>query len=371
VKVEALKRELKLSSDYPDVTIEREGTALFSIVLNNVGETDELANLTAEAPDGWRVAFKGQPGGIFGVYLPYGQSTVIQVEAKPPEGVASGVYDVLVKAQSADEVANSTLLLRVAVIKTGTSERTLSTLYPELNVEAGKVLFFPLTIRNLGTGSLTYHLSPVSVPTGWAVLFRTTPEDGASSVSSIFLSADESAILYLEADPPATVTIGTYSFTIQATSEEGTSQDLTVTARVTGYYEVSLELNTLFARARGGETSTIQATVSNTGASRLTNVSLEVTAPEGWQITRMPNYLDTLAPGEYGTIVLLLKPPSDADVGDYLVGVRSVSDRAKSTQFLLRVNVQSSSLGLWAIGITAMAIAGILMAAVYLKFARK
>jgi uncharacterized membrane protein len=371
VTVEALKREIRLTTEYPDVTIEREGTATFEVVLNNVGETDELANLTAEAPDGWRVTFKGQPGGIFGVSLPKGQSTIIHVDAKPPEGAPTGIYDINVRAKSADQVANSTLVLRVAVVKTGISERMLSTAYPELTVEAGKVIIFPLTIRNLGTGSLTYRLSSVSVPDGWTLSFRTSPEDRTSSVSSVFLGADESANLYLTADPPATITIGNYSFTIRVTSEEGASQDLKVAAKVTGSYELTLDLNTLFVRGRGGETAAVQATTYNTGATRLTNVSLEVTAPEGWGVIKTPNFIEAIAPGEYGTIVLMLKPPSDAEVGDYLIGVRGLSDKAKSTQLMLRVNVQSASLGLWVIGIISIIIAAAVIAIVYFKFLRK
>jgi uncharacterized membrane protein len=247
----------------------------------------------------------------------------------------------------------------------------LSTAYPELTVEAGKVLIFPLTIRNLGTGSLTYRLSSVSVPDGWTLSFRTSPEDRTSSVSSVFLGADESANLYLTADPPATITIGNYSFTIRATSEEGTSQDLTVAAKVTGSYELTLDLNTLFVRGRGGEAAVVQATAYNTGATRLTNVSLEVTTPEGWGVVKTPNFIEAVAPGEYGTIVLMLKPPSDAEVGDYLIGVRGLSDKAKSTQLMLRVNVQSASLGLWAIGIISIIIAAVVITIVYFKFLRK
>jgi len=371
VDVEALKREIKLSTEYPDVTVEREGTAKFAIVLDNIGETDELANLTAEFPEGWRVTFKGQSGDIFGVYLPKGRSAIIQAEAEPPEGVAAGVYDFIVRAQSSDLVANSTLKLKVAVVKAGTAERMLSTLYPELNIEGAKIIFFPITIRNLGTSSLTYRLSPLSVPSGWTVSFRTTPDDRTSSISSIFLAGGESATLYLEAAPPATVTLGTYTFIVRATSEEGASQDLSVAVKMTGSYDITMDFNTLFARTRAGETASVTATVTNIGASELTNVSLEVSAPSNWEVTKIPTFYDTLKPGEYKTITLMLKAPGNAEIGDYLIGVRATSDRARSTQILLRVNVQSPSISLWIIGIAAIVIAVIIIVLVYVKFGRK
>lgn len=371
IDVEALRREIKLSTEFPDVTVELGGTAKFTIVLDNIGETDELANLTAELPEGWGLTFTGKPGGIFGVAVPQGQSTIIDVEAKPPEGVAPGVYDIKIRAKSADQVANSMLQLKVAVIKVGIAERTISTLYPEIDVEGVINVFFPITIRNLGTSSLTYRLSQLSVPPGWIVSFRTTPDTTASSVSSIYLVGGDSAILYLEAEPPATVTIGTYAFTIRVTSEEGSSQDLTVTAKLIGSYEVTMELDSLYRQIRAGETSTTMARVTNTGASKLMNVSLEVSAPSDWEVTKTPNYIDTLNPGDFTTITLFLKAPSTADIGDYLIGVRTTSDRAKSTQILLRVNVQSPSLSLWIIGIASIAIAVIAVVLVYLKFGRK
>lgn len=372
VDVKALKREIKLSTEYPDVTVEREGTAGFAIVLDNIGETDELANLTAEFPEGWRVTFRGQSGDIFGVYLPKGQSAIIQAVVEPPEGVAAGVYDFIVRAQSSDLVANSTLKLKVAVVKAGTAEKMLSTLYPELNIEGAKTIFFPITIRNLGASSLIYRLSPLSVPSGWTVSFRTTPDDRTSSVSSIFLVGGESSTLYLEAAPPATVALSTYTFTVRATSEEGASQDLTVAAKITGSYEITMDFDTLYAQTRAGETTSVIATVTNIGASELTNVSLDVSAPSAdWDVTKIPTFYDTLGPGGYATITLMLKVPGNAEIGDYLIGVRATSDRARSTQILLRVNVQSASISLWVVGIAAIVIAVVMIALVYLKFGRK
>jgi uncharacterized membrane protein len=369
--VVAPRREIKLSTLYPDVTIEGGGTAKFTLVLDNVGDTDELANLTSAFPQGWSLTFKGQAGGIFGVYVPQGQSTIIDVEAKPPEGVAAGIYDINVTAQSADGVANSTLPLRVDVVKVGTTEKILSTLYPEMNVEGVSAVFFPLTIKNLGTGSLTYQLSQLSIPPGWTASFRTGPDKTSSSVSSIFLDGGESAILYLDAEPPATVVLGTYAFSIRAISEEGATQDLTVTARLIGSYEVTLDLNILYSQIRAGETSTVLATVTNTGASKLMNVSLEILAPSNWEVTKTPNYIDSLNPGDFSTITMFLKAPSSADVGDYLIGVRATSDRARSSQILLRVNVQSQSVTLWVIGIAAIVIAIIAIVLVYMKFGRR
>jgi len=372
VDVEALKREIKLSTEYPDVTVERQGTAGFAIVLDNVGETDELANLTAEYPDGWRVTFRGQSGDIFGVFVPKGQSAIIQAQVEPPEGVAAGVYDFAIMAQSSDLVANSTLKLKVAVVKAGTAEKMLSTLYPELNIEGAKTIFFPITIRNLGASSLIYRLTPLSVPSGWTVSFRTTPDDRTSSVSSIFLVGGEFATLYLEAAPPATVALGTYAFTVRATSEEGASQDLTVAAKITGSYEITMDLDTLYAQIRAGETASVIATVTNIGASELTNVSLDVTPPSAdWQVTKTPTFYDTLRPGGYATITLMLKAPGNAEIGDYLIGVRATSDRVRSTQILLRVNVQSASISLWVVGIAAIVIAVVAIALVYLRFGRK
>ncbi|MGQ9515204.1 MAG: NEW3 domain-containing protein [Thermoproteota archaeon] len=370
VIVEEPKREVKLSCQYPNLIVERERVARFYIILSNNGEIDELLSLTADAPRDWRVIFRGQTGGIFGVQISKGQAIEFQAEVTMPEGVEPGTYDIRVCANSSDQVANSTIQLKVTVMKTGSVERMLSTLYPEMSVEAGRTLYFPITIKNTAETGETFHLSPVSIPDGWAISFRTEPSYSLS-VLSVFLEAGESTVLYLEAAPPATVEIGTYNFTIKATSDDGMSEYLTTKARVTGYYEINLELSTLFARARAGEATMITTTAKNTGATRLTNITLEVSPPEGWQVIQTPNYIDVLKPGDSGTIMLVLKPPNNVDVGDYMIGVRCISDRAKSTQLILRVNVQSSSLTLWMIGIISIVVAAIAIIAVYLKFARK
>ncbi|MEM2960639.1 MAG: NEW3 domain-containing protein [Candidatus Bathyarchaeia archaeon] len=370
VEVREPKRGVELSCQYPNLIVEREGTTLFHITLRNTGEVDELLSLTADAPEDWRVTFRSQTRGIFGVQIREGQAIELQAEVVLPEGVEAGTYNIRVCANSSDQVANSTLQLKVTVVKTGSVERMLSTLYPEVSVEAGRKLYFPITIRNTAESSMIFYLSTVSAPSGWSLSFRTAPSDSLS-ISSVFLEAGKSTVLYLEAAPPATVEIGTYDFTIKATTNEGMSEYLTTKAQVTGYYEVTLKLSTLFTRTRAGEATTITATATNTGATKLTNVTMEISLPENWQVVQTPNYIDILAPGASGSITLLIKPPSDADVGDYMIGVRCISDRAKSNQLILRVNIQSSSIFLWMIGIASIIVAAILIIAVYLKFARK
>lgn len=265
------------------------------------------------------------------------------------------------------------LIILLSAAKTSSSTSTslaISTPCPEISVKTGRILYFTVILGNLAEKGMTFHLSATFVPPGWATSFRTDVGD-SESTSSLSLEAGGTEVLYLKAVPIATVGVGVYNFTVEVTSEEGASRNLTVAARVTGLNEVDLVLSTLLVKARAGEVSALSAVVKNAGTTRLTNVTLEIKAPSGWQVIQMPDYLDSLEPEEFGNVTLMLSPPGDVDAGDYVMGVTCVSDGGRSSELPMTVSVQSSSINLWAAGIVPIVIAAVILIASYLIFARK
>ncbi len=264
------------------------------------------------------------------------------------------------------------IIIRLSSARTSSACRTLaiSTLYSEVSAKTGRTLYFPMAITNIATNDLTFNLSFISIPEGWNLSFRKTPGD-PTFLRTAFLEAGESALFYLEAIPPRNAGVGTYNFTIEVEPKEGICQNLTFTANITGFYELALEFSTLYVKVRPGEITMLTATMNNVGPTRLSNVTLDVSAPSGWQVTLMPNYIDELAPGSFGSIMLQLKSPSNTDIGEYVIGIRSISGCAESPQLLLRVNVQSSPISSWVIGAIPMLAASAMIFLVYLKFARK
>jgi len=247
---------------------------------------------------------------------------------------------------------------------------SISTPYPEISVKTGRILYFPLIVGNLAGKGMTFHLSTPLVPPGWTTSF-TTDMCGSDSTSSLSLGAGGTKALYLVAAPNVAVGVGIYNFTVEARSEEGESRNLTVAVRVTGPNEVDLALSTLLVKARAGEVSALSAVVGNSGTTRLANITLEIRAPSGWQVIQMPDYLDSLEPGESGNVTLMLRPPVEVEAGDYVVGVTCVSDGFRSSELPMTVSVLSSSISSWAAGIVPIVIAAAILIATYLVFTRR
>jgi len=359
-------RVIELSSNYPSVEVLNNGSAQFSMTLNNTGDKDELLYLTAEAPNNWIVNFKNQGAHIFQIYLLAGHLTTIQVEAIPPFD-AYGTYGIKVRAQSADQVVNSTLDLWVLV--TNSTERTISTSYPVISVQAGKVIDFPLNLRNLGTSSNTYLLTASSVPPGWTVSFVTKPGD-STSIKAISLDVGGSATLYLEETPPAAVTTGSYTIPVQIESVTGSIYGIDLTTTIVGSYNITIAPSTLLTSVDSGQPTTFTVTVKNTGQTTVSGVTVRTSVPTDWASSLTPVSKDLLQPGESYTFTEVVTTTSDTVSGDYLVTLTAASDQVNSGAVQVRVTVTTpTSLGLYGVGVAVAVIIALVI--VFMRLRRR
>jgi uncharacterized repeat protein (TIGR01451 family) len=366
VDVEAMTRVIELSSNYPSVEVLNNGSAQFSMTINNSGDTDELLYLSAMAPKDWITNFKSQGAHIFQIYLQSGYLATIQVELIPPFD-AYGAYDIAVRAQSADKVVNSTLDLNVVV--SNSTERTISTLYPVIGVQAGKIIEFPLVLRNLGPSSNTFRLSALSVPPGWTVSFVTSP-GGSTSIKAISLDSGGTASLYLEETPPAAITTGSYTITVQVESATGSIYVIDLTTMIVGSYNLTIEPSTLLTSVVSGEPATFTVRVTNTGQTAVSGVTVGMAVPTSWGSSLTPVSTALLQPLESYTFTTAVSTTSDTVAGDYLVTLTAVSDQVNSGSVQVRVTVTTStSWGLWGFGVAIAVI--IVLAAVFLKLRRR
>jgi len=366
VDVVAPTRVIELSSNYPSVEVLNNGSAQFSLTVNNTGDVDESLYLMTEAPNNWKVNFKSGGARIFQINLPAGHLATIQVVAIPPFD-AHGAYDIKAIVQSADKVVNSTFDLWVVV--TNSTQSTISTLYPVINVQAGKVIDFPLTLRNLGTSSNTFHLSALSVPPGWTASFVTKPGD-STSIKAISLDSGGAVSLYLEETPPASVITGSYSIPVQVESTDGAICVLNLTTIIVGSYDITIEPSTLLTSVVSGQPTTFTVKVTNTGHTAISGVTVSTDVPTDWESSLTPVSRDLLQPLESYTFTEVVTTTSDTVAGDYMVTLKAISDQVNSDAVQVRVTVTTpTSWGMWGFGVAIAMV--VVLAIVFFRLRRR
>ena len=135
--------------------------------------------------------------------------------------------------------------------------------------------------------------------------------------------------------------------------------DLTLYIVYDGYRELT-----------AGEERTMFLEVGNSGTRELTDIRLSADSPEGWTVEFSPALIDSLAPGSFQTVDVLLKTADDAAEGDYNIAVIGQANETRRVTSVY-VRVESASLfWVWiGIGIAALLIAGFVL--IFMHFGRE
>jgi len=248
----------------------------------------------------------------------------------------------------------------------GVDEVRVTTKYPDVTVEAGKVVQYPITITNSGDTDRLLLLS-VEPPTGWTVVFKS----GTLEISRIYMAAGESENLVIEATPPSAANISTYQIPVQIKLENGDIYaEMNLNATIVGSYALGLETSTLLTSITAGGTTSFTAKVTNTGQSSVTGVSLNVAVSTNWDSSISPIKVGVLGPSESSTFSVVITAPGDAVTGDYMVTIKGLSDQIESDQVQVRFTVVTSTeWGLYGIGVVAIFVVALVL--VFLKFRRR
>jgi uncharacterized membrane protein len=249
---------------------------------------------------------------------------------------------------------------------TAVEEVKVTTTFPDVTIEAGKVVQYPITITNSGDTEKLLLLS-VEPPTDWTVVFKS----GTLEISRIYMAAGESENLVIEATPPSAANISTYQIPVQIKSENGDIYaEMNLKATIVGSYALGLETSTLLTSITAGGTTSFTAKVTNTGQSSVTGVSLNVEVPTNWDSSISPTKVDVLGPSESYTFSVVITAPGDTVTGDYMVTLKGLSDQVQSDQVQVRNTVTTSTeWGLYGIGVAAIFIVALVL--VFMKFRRR
>lgn len=212
---------------------------------------------------------------------------------------------------------------------------------PSRVVSIGTNPQYEMALKNAGRNSDTYALAIQDLPEQWYARFKESKES-TEEVTEIYIPAGEEKTLYLDVIPPYSVDVGEYNFTaLIGSSTQQYEENLTLKLR--GSYNMRTYTKSYRHDINRGDTLTFDMTISNTGVGgALTNIGINMTAPEGWRATVDPASVASLEPGQRATVQVTVVPPADIVAGEYKIVAQVKSDQAEGEdEFRVVVKEQS------------------------------
>jgi len=188
---------------------------------------------------------------------------------------------------------------------------------------------YEMTLKNAGRNDDTYTLAVLGLPEQWYARFKES-RDATEEVSEIYVPSGEEKSLYLDFIPPYSVGVGEYNFTaVIGSSARQYEENLTL--RLRGSYDMRTYAKSYRHDIDRGDTLAFDMTISNAGTGgALTNIEVNMSAPQGWRVTVDPASVASLEAGERATVQVTVVPPADIVAGEYKVVAAVKSDQAEA-----------------------------------------
>jgi uncharacterized membrane protein len=349
--------DFQLVTDYPSIVVEPGKTVNLTLRLINKAKVGRRVDLSLTAPKGWKPRIKERGYIIRSVYVGPDDTSILDLEAVPPEGVESGKdYTILIRAVSRDGV-DETLAVKIGVREKEVSGTKVVSQYPVLRGPTGSKFEFKIDLTN-GTGEEQSYSLSAKAPPGWEVSFQPAFEN--KQISTIRMKAGETRGLDIEVTSPKRAEAGEYPIDIQVSAgTERISGRLKVI--LTGTHEMTMATSSgrLNLKATAGSQAPLSILIGNTGSAELNDISLSSSKPSGWEVTFDPKTVDGLAPGATREVNVWIKPDGKAIAGDYLVTIYA-SNPQVSKNLELRVTVETPTIWGWVgIGIVVVVMGGL------------
>jgi len=225
-------------------------------------------------------------------------------------------------------------------------ERGISvwTEYSELRVPAGEAVRMDLTVENKGRRDESVTLTLTRVPTGWKAAIK----GGPFAVIGVPVASEKTRVLTFTAEPDKDLRPGSYTFELLGATADTAltvSQKIVITTEERkGPAAGELQLATSYPVLRGPTDSSFEFSVevsNKSDSERIVNLAAET--PRGWDVTIKPAYESKqitslrIRPGSSQTVALELRPPRDAQAGEYPVLFRASTERARAEARLTAV----------------------------------
>ncbi len=176
-------------AEYPEQEGPSGTTFSFNTTLINNSAADQSYSLSAQAPQGWQVAFKpnGESTQVASIDVPSAASQGLTVTVTPPENVKAGEYTIPLGAISASDSLDAELKINI----TGTYALELSTPSGLLSFDAHakKESDVTLSLKNNSNMDLQNITLTSSAPSGWNIAFDTSTIDVLEAGSTVEVAA--------------------------------------------------------------------------------------------------------------------------------------------------------------------------------------
>ncbi len=347
---------LTIFTTFPSQVIGLDETV--SLPLKVRAATPQTVNLTVEElPADWQASFRGGSRTVSAVFADGINDASVDLRVEPAAETAAGVYSFTVVATGAGE--SSRLPVELTVQEKAPPKITLETDLPTLRGKPSTSFRYNVTLKNEGADDLNVNLTSTAPP-AFVVNFSLNSQD----VTSVPLAAGESKRLSVEAKALNEVPAGDYPITVNAESSDAAAS-LDLTAEVIGQPELALTTpdGRLSGEANAGKATTFKLAVSNPGTAPARNVTINATAPSGWNVTVDPKELPELAPGQSVDVTASVQPGDKSLNGDYVVSYSARSDDTSAKNVDMRITVTTSTLwGVAGIGLIALAVGAVAVA---------
>jgi uncharacterized membrane protein len=251
--------------------------------------------------------------------------------------------------------------------------------YYKLEITSGSSVEFTIKVNYTGNAPRVFDLTATG-PADWTTSITPSyprdkqildirmepPEEGESvTTEQIVVTATPASWLTPE--------LGEYPITVEASSGELNST-IVLTAVVTAVpVTYTLYLTTpdgvLSTKAQAGKDNYFTIAVANSGSGNIDNISLSTNKPKGWTVELTPTNISSIIAGNFQTVEMNIKPPTEAIAGDYELVVRAAGTQG-SDDVTIRVTVKTPAVWGWiGVGIIVLVIAG--LAVIFMRFSRR
>jgi uncharacterized repeat protein (TIGR01451 family) len=212
---------VSLDASFPSLSGPSGTTFTFNLTLRNDTPRSQMFAISAQGPENWEITARpSSQSQATSITVDAGSQGAIEVTAKPPDGVAAGSYDIVVKAASADTSVETKLGVEI----TGTYRISLTTPGQLLNVHGtvGSPITQQFQVTNSGTAPLRNVQLNATPPSGWTVKF-----DPATIAE---IQPGQQVAVAATITPSNDAVAGDYAVSFQASTQQANaSLDLRVT----------------------------------------------------------------------------------------------------------------------------------------------
>jgi uncharacterized membrane protein len=222
---------------------------------------------------------------------------------------------------------------------------TIDVKSPLVTATIGNKPVYEILLSNVGKSDDIFDLSVEGLPVGWYGRYKLAA-DSTGSVSKLYIDAGSEKTVFLEIIPPYSVEKGDYAFNVSIGSSDNTYTE-NLEAKITGSSNMVVFSEKYRYDITKGDTADVSMSISNKGSGEaLTNVRVEVSAPDGWNVRTTPSTIPSIQPGQKAAVNLKVTPPANIAASDYKISVKVISDQEEDTEEIRFIVSESSLVGI-------------------------